>query len=80
MVAKLRLLTALGALVIAVVVVSQPASVPQAAMATLSGMPNGLLLKVVIVCCVWTKLPMSFLNKATEISESGLKYHSTLKS
>ena len=52
----------------------------RAAMATLSGMPNGLLWKTEICCLVCTKVPMSLRNSATEISPFLAKYHSNERS
>ncbi len=49
-------------------------------MATLSGRPNGLPVKVELVCSVWTKLPICFLNSANDSRPDCWKYHSNDRS
>ncbi|MNY47989.1 hypothetical protein D3C86_1832910 [compost metagenome] len=58
----------------------QPLVVPQAAMATLSGRPKALPVKVELVCTVWTKLPICFLNSASDSRPDCWKYHSNDRS
>ena len=70
----------LGVEKVKIVLLSQPGSVPQAAVSRVCGRPEGFCEKVPRLCRVVMKLLTFFWKRATESKAPGWKYHSTAAS